>query len=263
MKTLCFILLSLVLALPSTADVLWLKNGRSLEGKVRELPDGKVEIILSFGSFAFSKAQVDRVESSITLEEIVDEALRNLGPDDSESLFELAQWCRDKNAHTLARQLFEEVLAIDPDHEGAHQELDHRQVAGRWVDEERFHELRGETYYRDGWVTHEERARIVALEASAEERAHERGIQQAHLEIEAARLRLEAERVQRPEASVYGTTYVAPVAGYFGPLYPSRRHHRAPPKASAPPSTRTGTPPPPRRRASGPRQHRGGYVRQH
>ncbi|MCH9651152.1 MAG: hypothetical protein K0U98_23210 [Deltaproteobacteria bacterium] len=268
MKALSIALLALSLASTAAADVLWLKNGRSLEGKVRTLPDGKIEIQQSFGSFSFSPDQIERVESAITLEEVVDQALETLAPEDAAGLFELAQWTQEQNAHTLSRDLMKAVLDIDPEHAEAHAALGHRHFQGQWVEEEDYRELRGEVLFRGEWVPREEKASILAMEGARSDRAHQQAYREAQLEIQAERLRRES----RPQPPRYGPhSHGYPIGGYFGPVASApvsrtpvpqaRRPVKQPSKTTAPRAEQRRRSEPPRRRATGPRQTHAGHLR--
>ncbi len=267
MKAIWIALLTLSLASPTVADVLWLKNGRSLEGKVRELPDGKIEIHQSFGSFSFSPDQIEKIETAISLEEVVDQALEILAPDDAEGLFELALWTREQNAHTLTRELMEAVLAIEPEHAEAHNALGHRNFQGQWVEEEEYRDLRGEVLFRGDWVPREEKARVLASEYASLDRAHQQAYREAQLELQAERLRRES----RPAPPRHGPhSHGYPVSGYFGPIASApvsrtpvpqtRRPSKEPPRTATPPA-RQRRHEPPRRKATGPRQTHAGHLR--
>lgn len=193
------VLLALTAGLPSTAeaDILWFKNGRSLQGSVRELPDGRVEITLPYGTLAFSRNQVERVEEAISVAEVVDQALATLRPGDAEKLFELAEWCREKREHTLAQRLYQQVLAADPDHAGARQRLGFEFQDGTWMSPEDARRARGEVFFKGRWVRAED---LRILEAQRAERRLER-LEEARLALELSRLELEAERSLQPPAS--------------------------------------------------------------
>ncbi|MCB1055715.1 MAG: hypothetical protein KDD11_09415 [Acidobacteria bacterium] len=191
-------LLGAVATLPASADVVKLKNGGDLEGKVRDTGDGQVEVVLPYGSITFGADMVASVEPSATLDEEVARRLHELEPDDAQGLYELAQWCRDHDAYTLASRLLEEVLAIDPDHAEARRALGYLRVDGQWLTEEEAHLRRGEVDFRGSWVTPAQRDRILILEqarASAERRSD---LEQARLEAELARLEAELSRDQEP-----------------------------------------------------------------
>lgn len=59
--SLTLLLLSACLYQPALADIIYLKNGRSIEGLVKKEEAGYVELEISFGSMKFSRKQIERI----------------------------------------------------------------------------------------------------------------------------------------------------------------------------------------------------------
>ena len=263
--TLCLTLTAIMLsAWGAHADILWFKNGRSLEGTVRELPGGKVEITLPYGTLAFSKAQVVRVEQAVSISEIVDQALATLKDGDVDKLFELAEWCREKKEYTLAQRLYQQVLAQDPDHDGARQRLGFELQHGTWMTEEEARIARGEVPFRGRWVSLAERERFLREERIQEHTRRLADLEEARFALEASRVELEAERLRSlPPPNglpIYGisSVYVPPFgSAYPGSAAPGRRDSTLPGAERG-----TANPEPHERRHTGsvPPHRRGGFV---
>jgi hypothetical protein len=238
-------LLVLALAVPASADILWFKNGRKLEGKVRELPDGRIEIAMSFGTMAFDADRIERVEEALTLEEIVQEALANLAPEDSGQLLELAAWCREHDADTLANRVLETLVSLDPDNAEARRRLGHTRAGDRWLSETEVREARearGEVFFEGRWITAEEKERILLREELDRLRRRSERFEEASLELEIARLELESERSREDSRETVGIPLgsVWIPSGGHPPRRPVSRSNREkrPPKTQAPPAPR-------------------------
>lgn len=199
---------------PASADVVRLKNGGTLEGKVRDTGNGQIEILLPYGSLALEADLVASVERSATIDEEVAARLRQLDADDAQGLYELAQWCRDRDAYTLAGRLLEEVLVIDPDHTEARHELGYRRIGDEWLTDEEAHERLGDVYFRGTWLTAAQRDRILVLEGAVAADRRRSDLEQARLEVELARL--EAVLTRDQAAATGGATGLAAQTLYPG-----------------------------------------------
>lgn len=256
--TLAFVLT--LLAAGGAADEVRLTNGRTLEGKATVLADGRVEIEASFGTLVLAAGQVLAIRPSTPLAEEVAALQARLDPGDAEGLYRLALWAREKGAATLARALLEQVLALDPDHEGARRALGYRRYQERWVTAAEHRALRGEVRFRGGWVPAAERDRVLAWETAAHLAEAERRRQAAFsAELESRRLAWLAARElshQPPPVYLYGAPVFFPGAFPQGAPAPPPLHR---PGVDAPPGA--GGQAPPLRPLAGPRQNRGSRSR--
>lgn len=248
--SIALLLLSL-LAAAAGADEIRLTNGRSLEGRAAVLADGRVAVETSFGTLVLAAGQVAAIEAAVPLAEQVAARRARLDPGDAEGLYRLALWVREQGAATLARQLFEEVLALDPDHAGARVALGHHRHQDRWVSEAELRALRGEVLFRGRWVPAAERDRLLAWETAARlEEAERHRLAVLSAELEARRLEwLAAVALSQPAPPIYG--YGVPSVPPWGfprvkphAQHPSPRPHppglrgpdrRPPPAATAAP----------------------------
>lgn len=203
--------LCLLLTGSARADQVHLTNGKMMEGKARELADGRVQVELAFGTVILPGDKVERIERGETLEELVRETLKGLPPSDTASRFDLALWTRDQGAHTLSRQILEEILVLDPNHPGARRVLGFRLHEGRWVTEEEYHAARGEILYDGQWLPALTVHRLLADKAVRNVEARRSAAQRAELEADVARLALAQEAARRETVP----------ADYGLPFYPS------------------------------------------
>ncbi len=111
----------LVLYLPflyARADVVHLASGGKVEGKVEDLGES-IEVVTKFGTITLKKSQVEEIEFKPLPQEVYQENLKALAPDDVEGHLELAKWCRQHHLNKEYAELLQKAGRIDPDHEEA------------------------------------------------------------------------------------------------------------------------------------------------
>lgn len=194
---------------PAAADIILLTNGKTLEGTLEEIGQDKVRVRLAYGSLSFSKDQIATVHPARTFEEILGESLQSLSPQDAQGRYQLARQARAEQSLTLYRKLLQEVVAIDPEHEGARRELGYVRHGGEWVTETQLHRLRGDVKFRGQWMAPQARDQILIAEAGRRQAAEERRQAQA----EALRQRREAEAAARREAEALAEARPTAYAG--------------------------------------------------
>jgi hypothetical protein len=203
-------LLVVALALGATgasADEVILRSGGRLLGEIRERRPDAVVVETGPGLVTVPMSQVARVVSttSSALSTYRARAAR-LGPGDAEGWFELALWARDQGLNTQARQALEHVLAVNPNHAGAHQASGHVLQGGRWMTPEDGYRARGFVPFEGSWMSPAEREAILAERAAATEerrlraegdaRVREAEARARAAEAEAARAQAQAEAPQ-------------------------------------------------------------------
>jgi len=92
--------------------------------------------------------------------------------------YALALWARDKGLGSDARKEFETVLALDPEHSGAHEALGHQKAGGKWYTHAEAMQAKGLVRKNGAWMLPEQ-ARVLDMPASEKERRR-----QAHAKIE-------------------------------------------------------------------------------
>jgi hypothetical protein len=122
-----------LLSLPAGADVVRLKNGSRLEGKVTEAGSRLVLETIEGGYLFLSPAAVARIDRGATPREEYVSRLYTLAADDARGHFELGLWCRRNGLYREASEVFRRILAADPDHVGARNELGYRRVDDTWI----------------------------------------------------------------------------------------------------------------------------------
>lgn len=126
-------LLALSLVADGTADVVHLKSGGQLSGKVIEESAAVVVIETRFGTQRIERAKVERIERGATPAEEIEQKLAALAADDADGRFALVEEARRHKLKKLAEELLAEVLRVDPQHKAANELLGNVLFKGRYV----------------------------------------------------------------------------------------------------------------------------------
>lgn len=113
-----FIALATAFAGPVYADIVYLKDGRKLEGEVTE-KDGQVLLKMRYGSIYLKSSQILRVERKETDRQKLVKAREKLGPKDVDGRIKLAVKFYKRKDTVQARELLREVWKIEPGHKEA------------------------------------------------------------------------------------------------------------------------------------------------
>jgi hypothetical protein len=162
-----------VLAAPALADVVHLKNGRTIEGTVTKLGD-KVNVKTQFGSISLASSEVVRIEKKSTIEEQFRTRRAALKDNDLEGRLALALWLRSEGFKVLATRELQAIVKADPLHRGAHHTLGHVRFNGKWMTRNDSMKAQGYVKFEGRWVTAEEK---VFLTRDAAFRAQVSGLQ--------------------------------------------------------------------------------------
>lgn len=149
-----------MLAGPARADVVWLKDGRRLEGTV-STKDGKVAVELKKGvEVLLDPAEVDHVDVGESPRDVFEKKKADLIPGDPEPRYALAQWCKDVGLAREAHEMLEEVIRLAPDHAQARRDLGFVKDGERWVTEEELRRKLGLEKVDGKWIPAAEAKRI-------------------------------------------------------------------------------------------------------
>ena len=159
------ILVSLLTGLAG-ADVIYLRSGGRVEGKIVGETATSLRVVVSFGRTEIPRDQVVRIVKALTPGELFAEKRAQLAPDEVEGLYELALWARTRKVRREAHAAFEEVVRLDPDHAGARKALGHERYLGQWMTHAEVMRARGFVRYDGQWKSAEEVAQLKALEAN-------------------------------------------------------------------------------------------------
>jgi hypothetical protein len=193
----------LALALGSTvasADEVYLRNGGRLVGEVRERRPDAVVLETGPGLITVPLAQVARIVTTSSALASYRARAARLRDDDAEGWFDLALWARDQGLNTQARQALDHVLALNPNHSGAHQAAGHLLHDGRWMTPDESYRARGFVPFEGSWVTPADRDAMLVERAAASEERRQRAEADARVREAEARARAAEAEARRAEA---------------------------------------------------------------
>ena len=150
------LLLLLIVAPPTLADVVKLKSGGQVEGTVKELEDGSYRVVTSAGTVVrLERGLVMKVESP-SAEQVSYASRAFAAPDTVEAQLALARWCRESQLNTEAARHAERVVELDPTNVEARKMLNFRNVDGQWMTREQLMADRGLVWHDGKYRTRQE-----------------------------------------------------------------------------------------------------------
>lgn len=165
--------LLLALAAAARADVVHLKDGGRIEGRVVAEEKGSITLETALGRMVIERARIRRIDKGPTAAEELAEREAKLGAEaGADAWFELAEFAGTKGLRRDRERLLDRALARDPDHEKANLAKGRVRHAGRWMTpEERDRAVqqeeaaamaaRGLVPHEGRWVTPEEREHLA------------------------------------------------------------------------------------------------------
>ena len=146
-------LIGLGLSGSACADVIEMKDGSTLEGEILTQDGTTIRIRINASAVVEIKAKdVRRIIAKPTRGQIYAKKHAALGAKDIAGRIELAKWCRKNFLPAKSRELFGEILKIDPDHAVARARLGYVRHKGQWVDEADYYKSIGYVRHRGRWV---------------------------------------------------------------------------------------------------------------
>jgi hypothetical protein len=157
------LLLALLIGMPaaSRADVVFLKHGAKLEGRIVERTDSSLRIDIGAGTLTLPMSNVDRIEEGRTPLDDFDERAGELDASDRDGWLELAQWASDQGLGQQSVQAYRRVFELDPSHPEANRALGRVNVEGRWMTEDEAYRARGYVRFEGRWMTPAEQDSIL------------------------------------------------------------------------------------------------------
>lgn len=151
-----------ILLTPARADVIELRGGGQVQGKVVPDPKNKdrVQVLLFQGRhpLSFQKAQIVQViPKASPLDDYV--VKRAKAAATAEAQYQLGYWCDQNRLRDMAKIHYEQALAFDPDFGPAHEKLGHTKVEGSWMTRDDLSAAQGLVKYKGRWITAEEKSK--------------------------------------------------------------------------------------------------------
>jgi zinc protease len=160
--TLLFAVTALLLFLCHSAlsDVIKLKNGGTITGKIVQKSDDDITVRTQSG--ASITISIDEVESVLTDEELQKECdKRFASAETADDFFELGEWCESVGLKERAETAYAKALQLDPNHENTRLKLGYKKHEGKWLSEEEYNaKVKGLVKYKDKWVTPQEKEKL-------------------------------------------------------------------------------------------------------
>jgi hypothetical protein len=208
----------LLLPTAATADEVFLKGGGRLVGEVVEETPTRVVLEIGAGRVTVPRSHVVRMTSSRSALEAFRDRAAALPRNDADGWFDLGLFARSAELPSQARQAFEYVLRLDPTHAGAHQELGHRMVDGRWMTEDESMLARGFVRFEGRWMAPPERDALLEERRAMAIESQARAESQARVREAEARARQAEADARAAEANARAAENIPSSDGL--PVYP-------------------------------------------
>lgn len=143
------------------ADVVVMKDGRELEGRIVGETDEAVTLRLRYGEVTVPRSRIAEIRRGPTpLDEYGEKAAAVA--DTAQSHCELAQWCDEKGLGEEAKHHYRKALEIDPSFTPAGRALGYKEVGGKWLSPDEAKKARGLVKFEGKWIPKEDRDNILA-----------------------------------------------------------------------------------------------------
>jgi len=162
-----YLIIALLLILPSSqcpGDVIHLKTGGRVDGKILEKTDQAVKIRTQAGEVSVDRNRIEHIEYKALPIEDYHKELKQLTDDDIQGHYALGMWCKDNRLRKEAEERFRYVLKLNPEHKDARRQLGYRRYRGRWMTSDEVMIAQGKVRYGSEWVTPKEAEHLAALE---------------------------------------------------------------------------------------------------
>jgi len=150
------VLLLALLAGPALADMVYKKDGRSVEGTIIEDTAAHVIVQTKFGPITIPRADVLRIEKGESAVDQFRDRWEAVDKDDALALMDLADWCLENRLSRESRKVYRRVIQVEPENETARRALGFVLVDGTWITKQELAEAER---------LRKEEARKAALEA--------------------------------------------------------------------------------------------------
>lgn len=157
-STLIFALIIAFLLSPMTlhGDRIHLRAGGVITGKVISNGAEIVVRLESGGRVSFSRDQVEKIETSLTPLEELQNRERQLQEANPDSLAALGRWAQQQKLSSEAKRLAWKIIELDPDHSWARDYLRFKRLGAVWLTEEDFHHIHGRVREGQRWIPRKE-----------------------------------------------------------------------------------------------------------
>lgn len=143
------------------SDIIYLKNGKTIEGRIERKTEQKIYIKSQGMTFTLNRYEIDRIEQKKTRFEIYKKALKKIDSSSADQNFKLGNWCEKNGLSAYAKQHWKKTIEIDPDHTEARKALGFELFEGTWMTRTQVMKKKGFVLFEKKWVTPGERDTIL------------------------------------------------------------------------------------------------------
>lgn len=142
------------------ADVIVLKNGNEIEGKIIGETEDRVVLKTSYGQIELAKSQITEIRRAPTAFEEYEKKAKEVEKT-AQAHYDLAKWCEGKELRKEAMKHYGKALEIDPAFAPAGQALGYEKVEGKWLSPDDAKIAKGLVKFEGKWVKKEEKEKII------------------------------------------------------------------------------------------------------
>ncbi len=154
-QTIIFLLVLLFAAAPAQADILYLTNGKKLEGKVWKI-EGGYKVKSGRCTVTVPEEEVLRWEKKATPEEEYLRQIRSLDKDDFAGQMAIGKWCLDQGLSEEAKCHYRRAVELRPDDTEARTAAGFaRSDEGKWLEKDETARREGLENYGGRWMPRE------------------------------------------------------------------------------------------------------------
>lgn len=128
--------LVLLFWLTAHADIVHLKDGRTLEGEVISETDESVLLKTRHGNVEIFKSHIERIEKKPLPSQLYRQKAAALEDNDAEGHYRLALWCKQQKLEKEYIFELERVITINSDHAAARRALGYERTGDSWIKKE-------------------------------------------------------------------------------------------------------------------------------
>ena len=162
------VLLSSYFTPAARGDIVYLRDGKTIEGKVTKSErDNTYRIDTTRGSVIKPAGDIQRIVKAKLPQEVFIERFTSVDRKDLNELASLVTWAREKYLIPQKQKVCGLILKIDPNHEMARRELGYTVFENEWILEKDLRKKQldlGLVKYKGEWVSRKEQSRLVFKE---------------------------------------------------------------------------------------------------
>jgi hypothetical protein len=143
-------------------DVVKLIDGGEIRGKIIEVTEDYVKIESRGVTVELKRSEIESINKDFDFDSELKKKRASLSADDADALYKLGLWCEENRRQKEAKECFEGVVKIDPEHALAREKLGHKKYNGKWYTEQDYYKEIGWVNYGGVWMPKEDKERYEA-----------------------------------------------------------------------------------------------------